>query len=303
MCFALSRLDGEISISLRNCHAKNDFPVKHKFDFLSRKFARPGLSIPGCFSVDKKDDVFDLFLRNSFLEIVCADIQRIVIRADFQHFQVFDVLRKKFQERIVLDGFVGRTDDEDIGQRVKGAGLAMSQDDPGGFKKGPPVHMAQKVIDSFGRIVAVPMKSPMEMAAFPYLSRHVEGQCQMNKERVDGHFQESQLEQAGIDIRSDSDKSLASSISRHMARDQKPKRNAPEDKALKVQPFKSFLDISGIAFDGDLGKRRDILDETRKVDEIDVEKAAQIIDEPFQDQAIGQVGVDEDKVLFFAICV
>ncbi len=89
----------------------------------------------------------------------------------------------------------------------------------------------------------------------------------------------------------------------YVARDQKTKRNAPEDKALKVQAFKSLMDIFGIASDRDLSQRRDILDETRKVDKINIEIFAQIIDEPLQDKAIGQVGVDKDKVLFFAIPV
>ncbi len=82
-------------------------------------------------------------MRKSFPEIVSADIQRIVIHIDFQHFQIFDVSRKKLAERTLFDRFVGGADDEDIRQAMKGARLAVSQDDPRGFKKSPPVHMAR----------------------------------------------------------------------------------------------------------------------------------------------------------------
>lgn len=70
------------------------------------------------------------------------------------------------------------------------------------------------------------------------------------------YVRSSEFKPAGIDIRCNGNQTFTFLVRGQIADHQEAKRNAPEKIALEVKAFKPFLDISGVAFDGNCRKRR-----------------------------------------------
>ena len=80
---------------------------------------------------------------------------------------------------------------------LEAAGLAVGEDDAGGFKKGSPFHLIQESFNPVGRIIAVPVENPVEKAMVPDPGVHFEGEGQMYENGVGGFLHQAQVEPAG----------------------------------------------------------------------------------------------------------
>jgi len=118
---------------------------------------------------EKADDVVDIFPGKSALEIVFADLQRVVLDTGPDDLQTIDFFFEELQQGAILDSPVGITEDKHMGQVLESAGLTMGENDPSGLEKGPPFHLVQEGFDPVGRIIAVQVKDAMKQTMVPDL--------------------------------------------------------------------------------------------------------------------------------------
>src|SRR4030042_2779880 len=120
----------------------------------------------------------------------------------------------------------------------------------------------------------------------------------MYENGVGGFLHQAQVEPAGTEVGRDGHHSLASFVMLQMADDSKSERDATQQIAVQVQVIDPAPDIGRVGLKCDLVKRRDMTDEARKVNKMDANIAAQVVDQALQDKAVRQESIDEHQIIF-----
>jgi hypothetical protein len=252
-------------------------------------------------AMEKDDDFLHAFMGKTGLEIAFADLERVVVKVSPDDLQTLDILFKKVQQRLVLDGPVGMAEDENMREVLKLNGLAMGKDDAGSLKEGPPFHLVQKGLDAVSRIIAIPVENPVEKTVIPDPGVKLKGEGEMDEKGIGGLFHQTQVKPAGVEVWRDGHHSLASLVQLQVADDGKAEGDSPEEIAVETQVIDLALDVGGVVLETNLVEGRNTAGEPGQVDKMDTDKAVQIIDEAPENEAVCQEGIDKDQVFFGAL--